>query len=111
MTRDRTRLLAHMARANPHWRQLAEAKADALVIFQGPHAYVSPSLYSDPGVPTWNYAVVHVYGRFRVLDAASDHRQVLETLTAQHESQRADPWQADFERLDGAATGTCHRRF
>lgn len=94
---DHQRLLAHMARANPHWRQLQQAEADTLVVFQGPHAYVSPSLYSDSGVPTWNYAVVHIYGRFRVLESASDHREVMETLTAQHESRRTEPWQADFD--------------
>src|SRR5262245_1751958 len=55
------RLRAHMARANPHWRDIGEG-ADALAIFQGPHAYVSPSWYvSSPRVPTWNYISVHVY--------------------------------------------------
>ncbi len=92
-----SRLLAHMARANPHWQRLAESALDALVIFQGPHAYVSPTLYSEPGVPTWNYAAVHVYGRFRVLDDPTDHRHVLESLTQQHEAARDDPWQANFD--------------
>jgi len=90
------RLLAHMAKANPHWRNLERTAADVLVIFQGPHAYVSPSLYSEPGVPTWNYAVVHIYGRFRVLHEESDHRKVLESLTEQHEAARIEPWRADF---------------
>ena len=94
---DHSRLLAHMARANPHWSELARTKRDALIIFQGPHAYISPSLYRDPGVPTWNYTAVHIYGRFRVLDDAIEHRQVMETLTAQHETQRPVPWQADFD--------------
>ena len=92
-----SRLLAHMARANPHWQSLAESTLEALVIFQGPHAYISPSLYSEPGVPTWNYAAVHVYGRFRVLDDPIDHRRVLESLTKQHEAARDDPWKADFD--------------
>jgi len=56
-----------MARANPQWRDLASA--EALVIFQGPHAFVSPSWYIEkPAVPTWNYAVVHAYGSARLLD-------------------------------------------
>jgi transcriptional regulator len=94
---DHSRLLAHMARTNPHWSELARTKRDALAIFQGPHAYISPSLYHDPGVPTWNYATVHIYGRFRVLDDAVEHRHVMETLTAQHEARRPVAWQAEFD--------------
>jgi transcriptional regulator len=56
-------LSSHMARANPHWRSLA-GNPEVLVIFQGPHAYISPALYEDRvSVPTWNYAVVHAYSR------------------------------------------------
>jgi transcriptional regulator len=59
----RITLLAHMARANPQWRDFA-AGAEALVIFMQPHAYVSPRLYdSRQNVPTWNYVAVHAYGR------------------------------------------------
>ena len=61
-------LRAHLARANPQWQQLAAGR-EALVIFQGPHAYVSPSWYAhQPAVPTWNYAVVHAWGTPRLLD-------------------------------------------
>src|SRR5262245_59726970 len=69
---DRTRdvLLGHVARANPHWHTM-NGPSEALVIFQGPHAYVSPSWYTTaPAVPTWNYAAVHVYGVPRLLDEA-----------------------------------------
>src|ERR687890_349960 len=56
-------LRAHVARANPHWRGL-RGDTTALVMFQGPHAYVSPSWYATPvAVPTWNYSAVHAYGR------------------------------------------------
>jgi transcriptional regulator len=60
----------HMARANPHWRELDGA--DVLAIFQGPHGYVSPRWYTDPqrSVPTWNYAAVHCRGRARLADAS-----------------------------------------
>src|SRR5687767_4420480 len=55
-------LVGHMARANPQWQALQEG-AEALVIFSGPHAYISPSWYEiHPSVPTWNYATVHAYG-------------------------------------------------
>ncbi|HUJ96496.1 MAG TPA: FMN-binding negative transcriptional regulator [Terriglobales bacterium] len=57
----------HMAKANPHWG-LLENGQESLVIFHGPHAYISPSLYeARENVPTWNYAAVHVYGRARLV--------------------------------------------
>lgn len=56
----------HMARANPHWQYL-EKNPRALIVFSGPHAYVSPSLYaSKENVPTWNYVTVHAYGRIKL---------------------------------------------
>jgi transcriptional regulator len=94
---ERSRLLAHMARANPHWRALADGTGEALVVFQGPHAYISPSWYVAAGVPTWNYTAVHIYGRFRVLDDEAEHRDVMGALTETHESARPDPWPADFD--------------
>jgi len=60
-------LLAHLARANPQWRDFVAGR-EVLVIFQGPHAYISPSWYQvHPSVPTWNYAVVHAYGVPRII--------------------------------------------
>ena len=60
-------LYSHCSRANPHWKELAGA--EVLVIFSGPHAYISPSWYSQsPAVPTWNYAAVHGYGVVSLLD-------------------------------------------
>jgi transcriptional regulator len=86
------RLRAHMAKANPHWQDIGEG-ADALAIFQGPHAYISPSWYvSRPRVPTWNYISVHVYGSVRLL---TEPREVLDTLArtvAHQEDARARPW-------------------
>src|SRR5260370_40830619 len=61
-------LLAHMARANPQWRDF-DGTQEALVIFQGPHAYISPSWYqASLSVPTWNYAVAHAYGQPRIIE-------------------------------------------
>jgi len=60
-------LRAHLARANPQWRHFTES-VEALVIFQGPHSYISPGWYEEqPSVPTWNYAAVHAYGVPRLL--------------------------------------------
>jgi len=54
-------------RANPQWRHFIEI-TEALVIFQGPHSYISPGWYEEqPSVPTWNYAAVHAYGAPRLL--------------------------------------------
>tara|TARA_R110001592_G_scaffold43784_1_gene141737 strand:+ start:367 stop:975 length:609 start_codon:yes stop_codon:yes gene_type:complete len=90
-------LCAHMARANPHWQALVEQSDDVLVIFQGPHEYVSPTWYGEPGVPTWNYAAAHVYGSFELIGDPAAHREVLEALTAHHEAGNSPPWQADFQ--------------
>lgn len=60
-------LVAHMARANPQWKYFSDK--DVLVIFSGPHAYVSPRLYKEKqNVPTWNYVAVHAYGKVKTFD-------------------------------------------
>ena len=89
-------LRAHMARSNPAWQRLDQA-AEALVIFQGPQSYVTPSWY--PGkradgkvVPTWDYAVVHAYGRPRAIEEPSWLFAFLEQLTRVHESNEERPW-------------------
>lgn len=65
---DRGILRGHLARENPQYQDLATG-SEALAIFHGPHAYVSPSVYEEqPSVPTWNYVVVHVRGRGRLVD-------------------------------------------
>ena len=86
-------LVGHVARANPHWRGF-DGQAEALAIFRGPHAYVSPAWYAtSPAVPTWNYAAVHAYGRPRVIEDESAVRAMLGRLVARHELERAAaPW-------------------
>jgi len=70
-------LVAHMAKANPQWQHFANA--DLLVIFQGPHAYISPSNYEKKqNVPTWNYIAVHAYGKARLIDDANGMMQLME---------------------------------
>jgi transcriptional regulator len=87
----RIRLLAHVARANPHWQALEGAR-DNVAIFQGPHAYVSPGWYlNHPAVPTWNYAVVHAHGAARLMDEAELHELLLE-LSSTYEAGRPRPW-------------------
>jgi transcriptional regulator len=89
-------LLGHMARANPHWQSFRAASVDgveSLVLFQGPHAYISPRWYiSQPSVPTWNYSAVHAYGFPSVLEDPRRVRALLEATIATFEVGAADPW-------------------
>jgi transcriptional regulator len=89
-------LRAHVPRANPVWRE-ASAEVDALVVFQGPQTYITPSWYATKqetgrAVPTYNYMVVHAYGPLRVIDDAVWLRAHLERLTGHFENRRAHPW-------------------
>ena len=89
-------LLCHMARANPQWKDFAKLEAaggEALIVFQGPHGYVSPSWYAGgPAVPTWNYLAVHAYGLPRIIDDAAKVEAHQERLVEAHESGFATPW-------------------
>jgi transcriptional regulator len=89
-------LVAHLARANGQWRDFAEER-EALVLFQGAHAYISPSWYAERvSVPTWNYAVVHAYGVPRVIEDETRVLAVLRTLVDQHEGGFEEPWPMDL---------------
>jgi transcriptional regulator len=82
----RITLLAHMAKANPQWRDFA-AGAEALVIFMQPHAYVSPRLYdSRQNVPTWNYVAVHAYGRPLLIEKRAAKIELQQKLIRQHDA-------------------------
>ncbi len=97
----RGRLLGHMARANPQWRDfeaLAAGAGEALVVFQGAHGYVSPAWYGPgPAVPTWNYLAVHLYGPPRALEAPDQVRALLDRLVAAHEAGFDPPWRLDTQ--------------
>jgi transcriptional regulator len=89
-------LRAHLARANEQLQAL-EAGAEALVIFQGPQAYVSPSWYATKAetpkvVPTWNYLAVHCWGTPEVIDDAAWLRSQIGRLTLAQEQDRSQPW-------------------
>jgi transcriptional regulator len=94
-------LLGHMARANPQWRQV---EGEVLAIFQGPHTYISPSWYEEPGmVPTWNYVAVHAYGIVRLVEQRGELRELLRRAVAFYEGPRPEPWSLELEgdRLEG----------
>lgn len=93
---DGDRLLAHLARANEHWRRIEDG-APALVVVSGADAYVSPGWYATKRehgrvVPTWNYSAVHLRGTVRVHDDADWVLDVVTRLTDLHESGRDEPW-------------------
>jgi transcriptional regulator len=82
----------HVAKANPHWRYLEE-QADCLMIFHGPHAYVSASNYATrENVPTWNYGAVHAYGRARTFHEPDRLLGVLHELIPTFEAAYAEQW-------------------
>jgi len=90
-------LRAHFSRANPLTRQLPQA-AQCLVVFQGPHQYITPSWYAtkrETGkvVPTWNYATVHAWGAPRLMDDAAWLRRHLDDMTRSREAGRTPPWE------------------
>ncbi|GAB2801025.1 FMN-binding negative transcriptional regulator [Halomonas shantousis] len=88
------KLRGHIARANGLWRM---GEQEALAVFHGPQAYITPSWYPDKQkhgrvVPTWNYQVVHAHGRLRFIEDPAWLRQNLGALTERFESQRTAPW-------------------
>lgn len=91
-------LLGHMARANKHW-QTFQPDQELLVIFQGPHTYISPSWYDEStgtSVPTWNYAVVHAYGVPRLIEDFGSKRALLQTEVDTFEAGFEHPWKMDL---------------
>lgn len=101
-------LYGHLAKANPQCTELASG-AEALLIFMGEDAYVSPSFYPSKAehgkvVPTWNYVAVHAYGQPEVFTDPQRLLQVVEGLTERHEAGRPQPWKvadAPADYVDG----------
>ncbi|QNK87229.1 FMN-binding negative transcriptional regulator [Sporosarcina sp. resist] len=82
-------ITGHMAYGNPQWRTFGTCE-DVLVMFQGPHAYISSSWYEKENVPTWNYQAVHVYGIASILDE-EELKQDLTMLLQKYEKHRENP--------------------
>lgn len=89
---NQIRLRGHVAKANPHWRYLSE-QPRCLVIFHGPHAYISPSHYETrENVPTWNYGAVHVYGDARTFSTMPELLSMLGDLIPTFEAAYSEQW-------------------
>jgi transcriptional regulator len=76
-------IYGHMSRANPQWKTFAER--EILLIFQGAHTYISPRWYNHINVPTWNYKIIHVYGKARLLQGG-ELFALFSRLVHQHEA-------------------------
>lgn len=84
-------LEGHFAHANPHWKSLAGR--ETLVVFSGPHSYVSPALYTEElSVPTWNYIAIHAYGTLELVEDDAGKRALVEELIQRHEPAYLDRW-------------------
>lgn len=98
-------LVSHMARANPHWKAF-EGAAPSMVVFMGPHAYISPSWYrTQETVPTWNYAVVHVTGTPRLITEEPGMRRIVTELVENHEAPLGHPWDVGKATVDEELPG------
>jgi transcriptional regulator len=75
----------HMSRANPLWK-MCEKNPEVLVIYQGPHTYISPTWYNHVNVPTWNYQSVHMYGKPRVIADNNETYGILKRLISRYET-------------------------
>ena len=106
-TPGRIVLEGHVARGNPQWRH-ADGKS-VLAIFAGPHHYISPTWYEEPGtVPTWNYLAVHATGVFHALHDSDSLRRILARSVEVYEAGMPTPWRPDadvVERLLGGIVG------
>jgi transcriptional regulator len=97
-------IVGHFAKQNPQHIELDNQ--EALVTFLGPHDYISPSWYNSPGVPTWNYQAVHIYGVCRVFNDQESLKAVVENLTTKYESRMKTPWEPSYDpSLLGAIVG------
>jgi len=82
---DELFLRGHLAKANPQWKDFDQKQV--LVVLQGNHAYISPSWYMQPNVPTWNYLAVHLYGTIQIFEGQKLY-EMLEKMVNKYEKNR-----------------------
>lgn len=90
--RDQNRLVGHFSRANAHWKAAEDGPTPTTVLFNGPHAYISPTFYESEGnVPTWAYVLVQVTGNLRLLDDAEGIANIQSQVkTLEHREEDPD---------------------
>jgi len=89
LSEDGTKLTSHISRGNVQWKHFSSEK-EVMVVFTGPHAYVSSSWYNHENVPTWNYIAVHVYGNIRIIEG-NELKTSLKQLMDHYEADSAQP--------------------
>jgi len=92
---DKTKLIGHLAKINPQAQDIENQ--EVLITLQGAHDYISPSWYEAPGVPTWNYQAVHIYGMCKTFDEPEALKTVVDTLTDKYESHFDQPWKPNYK--------------
>ena len=95
MSEDEKSIICHLAKRNPQWKEIEDQ--EVLVALQGPHDYISPSWYRSPGVPTWNYQAVHIYGKVELITEASRIKNIIGELTEIYESSFDNPWSPEYK--------------
>ena len=95
ISKDGESLFCHVAKRNPQWEDIESQ--EVLVTFQGPHDYISPSWYSSPGVPTWNYQAAHIYGKPQLVKEKDKLVNIIHELTGIYESSFEEPWVPKYE--------------
>ncbi|MGV9695825.1 FMN-binding negative transcriptional regulator [Streptomyces sp. NPDC003470] len=87
-----TKMYGHLNRANPHWEGLA-GPSEAVLVFQGPHGYVSPTVYrAEPAAPTWNFTAVHVQGTLRRIESPERTLEIVRATVATYEREQGTGW-------------------
>ena len=94
LSEEGSKIICHLARKNPQWLDIADQ--EVMITFTGPHDYISPSWYSSPGVPTWNYQAVHVYGKAKLINDTRELKTIVDSLTEIYEASFEQPWKADY---------------
>jgi transcriptional regulator len=95
LSENNTKIVGHLAAQNPQHSELDGQ--EVLITLLGAHDYISPSWYSAPGVPTWNYQSVHIYGYGKLITEAERIRTLVDTLTDKYESAFSHPWLPEYK--------------
>ncbi|RKP58241.1 FMN-binding negative transcriptional regulator [Cohnella endophytica] len=82
-------LYSHMAKANPQWKELS---GEALIIFNGPQSYITPTWYAEKEVPTWDYVTAHLYGEFQLVPDTDEILDILNRTINNYEAESSNAW-------------------
>ena len=91
---DKQKLFGHFARHNPQGKDIDGQ--EVMVTLEGPHGYISPSWYLNPGVPTWNYQAVHIYGICKILPELTAVKTIVDRLSNKYEEAFETYWELDY---------------